>query len=71
MGKASREKWIKRAETYEAQVLGGTRNAETSKAYLDQFSGKLQKFMKGAKDLEAERDLEAAEAEPHEPSGKD
>lgn len=71
MGRASRNKWIGRAEAYEDKVLRGTKNAEASKAYLDQFSGKLQKFMKGAKDLEAERQQDAAEAQANEPKGKD
>ena len=71
MGRASRRKWIGRAESYEAQVLRGTSHAETSKAYLDQFSGKLPKFMKGAAELEEEREMEAEEVTTHEPEDKD
>lgn len=68
MGRASREKWIKRAEAFEGIATGGV-NPEPSKAYIERFSKKLQKFVKGARELAEERVEDAMETPDHEPEG--
>ena len=74
MGRASREKWMKRAEVYEKVAL--RKGPSVSKTYLDRFSKKLDKFMKGAADLEEERDaieeeeLTGRELEPEDQQGE-
>lgn len=61
MGKKSREKWIKRAEVYEGITLKG--NEAASQAFLSTIKEKkLGKLIKGAQELESERDEEAQEA---------
>lgn len=58
MGASSREKWIKRAEVYEGLILKGKEQA--AKEYLERFpSEKLWKFIKGAQQLEVEKELDA------------
>jgi hypothetical protein len=60
MGRKSRSKWMTRAEIYEGVVL--KQGPDASKEYLEQFQKKLDKFMKGAQELEDEReDLEEEE----------
>lgn len=59
MGRASREKWIKRAEVLERAVLRG--NPDLSKAYLDRFGKKLPMVVRGAQQLAAEREMDAQE----------
>jgi len=68
MGRASREKWIKRAEAFEGIAVKGV-NPESSKAYIERFSRKLQKFVKGARELAEERVEDAEETSEHEPEG--
>jgi len=68
MGRASREKWIKRAEAFEGIATKGV-NPESSKAYIERFSKKLQKFAKGACELAEERFEDAVETPEHEPEG--
>ena len=64
MGRKSRSKWMVRAEVYEAVVL--KQGPDASKEYLEQFQKKLGKFMKGAQELEDEReDLEEDERAGH------
>jgi hypothetical protein len=68
MGRASREKWIKRAEAFE-DIAHRSVNPESSKAYIERFSRKLQKFVKGARELAEERVEDAVETPDHEPEG--
>jgi len=66
MGRASREKWMRRAEAYEGIVQ--KKGPSVSKTYLDRFVKKLDKFMKGAADLEEEREqIEEEELAGREP----
>jgi hypothetical protein len=59
MGNA-RWKWMQRAKAYE-DILE-SEGLAAAKKYLEQFNGKLEKFVKGAADLEAERaDVESEE----------
>jgi hypothetical protein len=59
MGNA-RWKWMQRVKTYE-DILD-SEGLAAAKKYLEQFNGKLEKFLKGAADLEAERaDVESEE----------
>ena len=53
MGQSSRDKWMKRAMTYEKTLE--TQGVKAAQEYIDRFGGKLEKFMKGASDLQDER----------------
>ena len=67
MGRASRDKWIKRAETFED--VAASAKPDASKAFLDRYSKKLHKFIKGAGELAEERAQDALENPEHEPEG--
>jgi hypothetical protein len=59
MGNA-RWKWMQRAETYEDILF--SKGQDAAKKYMEQFNGKLEKFLKGAADLATERvDAESEE----------
>lgn len=67
MGRASREKWIKRADAIED--LAQSQNQAASKAYFDRFSKKLHKLIKGARELAEEQAQDALLDPQDEPQG--